>query len=63
MEMALEWVRLQDFLSRRTSSEFFWTGWYDSIYDEELGNQPCIYTSVTPVSCLTMEHCPCTHEK
>ena len=25
-------------------------GWYDSIYDEELGSQPCIFTSVTPVS-------------
>jgi hypothetical protein len=25
------------------------TGWYDSIYDEELGSQPCIFTSVTPV--------------
>lgn len=24
-------------------------GWYDSVYDEELGNQPCIFTSVTPV--------------
>ena len=26
------------------------TGWYDSTYDEELGYQPCIFTSVTPVS-------------
>lgn len=25
-------------------------GWYDSIYDPELGSQPCIFTSVTPVS-------------
>lgn len=25
-------------------------GWYDSVYDEELGSQPCIFTSVTPVS-------------
>ena len=24
-------------------------GWYDSVYDEELGSQPCIFTSVTPV--------------
>ena len=24
-------------------------GWYDSIYDVELGSQPCIFTSVTPV--------------
>jgi len=27
-------------------------GWYDSVYDEELGSQPCIFTSVTPVSPL-----------
>jgi hypothetical protein len=27
-------------------------GWYDSVYDEELGSQPCIFTSVTPVSLL-----------
>jgi hypothetical protein len=26
------------------------TGWYDSVYDKELGSQPCIFTSVTPVS-------------
>ena len=24
-------------------------GWYDSVYDKELGSQPCIFTSVTPV--------------
>lgn len=24
-------------------------GWYDSVYDEELGSQPCVFTSVTPV--------------
>lgn len=29
------------------------TGWYDSVYDEELGSQPCIFTSVTPVSPLS----------
>lgn len=27
------------------------TGWYDVVYDEELGSQPCIFTSVTPVRC------------
>ena len=27
-------------------------GWYDSVHDEELGNQPCIFTSVTPVCIL-----------
>jgi len=26
----------------------FGVGWYDSVYDEELGTQPCIFTSVTP---------------
>jgi len=26
----------------------FGVGWYDSNYDEELGSQPCIFTSVTP---------------
>jgi hypothetical protein len=25
------------------------SGWYDSVYDEELGCQPCIFTSATPV--------------
>lgn len=25
-------------------------GWYDSVYDQELGSGPCIFTSVTPVS-------------
>lgn len=28
------------------------TGWYDSVFDEELGSQPCIFTSVTPVSAM-----------
>jgi len=26
----------------------FGVGWYDSVFDEELGPQPCIFTSVTP---------------
>lgn len=26
----------------------FGVGWYDSVFDEELGSQPCIFTSVTP---------------
>lgn len=26
----------------------FGVGWYDSVYDPELGRQPCIFTSVTP---------------
>jgi glutamine amidotransferase len=26
----------------------FGVGWYDSTYDEELGSQPCIFTSITP---------------
>lgn len=28
-------------------------GWYDTVHDEELGSQPCIFTSVTPVTTLT----------
>lgn len=26
----------------------FGVGWYDTVYDEELGSQPCIFTSITP---------------
>lgn len=26
----------------------FGVGWYDSVFDEELGSQPCIFTSITP---------------
>lgn len=33
------------------------SGWYDSKYDEELGNQPCIFTSVTPVRALDAPSC------
>ena len=50
METGSESVRFGAYLSKVDSNELFWTGWYDSIYDEELGNQPCIFTSVTPVS-------------
>jgi len=39
---------------KRGANRLIWTsydtGWYDSVYDEELGSQPCIFTSVTPVS-------------
>ena len=35
-----------------------WSGWYDCTYDEELGSQPCIFTSVTPVSSILT---PSTH--
>jgi hypothetical protein len=31
------------------SRNFHFPGWYDSVYDEELGRQPCIFTSITPV--------------
>ena len=29
-------------------------GWYDTVHDEELGSQPCFFTSVTPVSLLAL---------
>lgn len=31
-------------------------GWYDTVRDEELGSQPCFFTSVTPVSLLALLH-------
>ncbi|KAJ7169837.1 N-terminal nucleophile aminohydrolase [Mycena filopes] len=33
---------------RPMNGDGFGVGWYDSVYDEELGVQPCIFTSVTP---------------
>ncbi|KAG7099096.1 hypothetical protein E1B28_000970 [Marasmius oreades] len=33
---------------RPMNGDGFGVGWYDSVYDEELGRQPCIFTSVTP---------------
>jgi len=33
---------------RPINGDGFGVGWYDSNYDEELGSQPCIFTSVTP---------------
>ena len=36
-------------LSRLLTDRRAYAGWYDSVYDEELGSQPCIFTSVTPV--------------
>ncbi|CCL99030.1 uncharacterized protein FIBRA_01039 [Fibroporia radiculosa] len=33
---------------RPINGDGFGVGWYDSVYDEELGGQPCIFTSVTP---------------
>lgn len=27
----------------------FRSGWYDSVEDEELGTQPCMFKSITPV--------------
>jgi glutamine amidotransferase len=35
-------------LRRPINGDGFGVGWYDSVYDEELGNQPCIFTSVSP---------------
>ncbi|PFH54430.1 hypothetical protein AMATHDRAFT_184952 [Amanita thiersii Skay4041] len=33
---------------RPMNGDGFGVGWYDSVYDKELGSQPCIFTSVTP---------------
>nr|GAT57589.1 predicted protein [Mycena chlorophos] len=33
---------------RPMNGDGFGVGWYDTVYDEELGPQPCIFTSVTP---------------
>lgn len=33
---------------RPINGDGFGVGWYDCNYDEELGRQPCIFTSVTP---------------
>ncbi|KAJ7783738.1 nucleophile aminohydrolase [Mycena maculata] len=33
---------------RPMNGDGFGVGWYDSVYDEELGSQPCIFSSVTP---------------
>ncbi|KAI0756909.1 N-terminal nucleophile aminohydrolase [Daedaleopsis nitida] len=33
---------------RPINGDGFGVGWYDSVFDEELGTQPCIFTSVTP---------------
>ncbi|KAI0322656.1 N-terminal nucleophile aminohydrolase [Amylostereum chailletii] len=33
---------------RPINGDGFGVGWYDTVYDEELGSQPCIFTSVTP---------------
>ena len=45
---------LLSFLTSNPSLKHTQTGWYDSVYDEELGNQPCIFTSVSPVSCVVV---------
>ncbi|KAH0838270.1 nucleophile aminohydrolase [Lanmaoa asiatica] len=33
---------------RPINGDGFGVGWYDTVHDEELGSQPCIFTSVTP---------------
>ncbi|KZV63308.1 N-terminal nucleophile aminohydrolase [Peniophora sp. CONT] len=40
--------RLRVDMRRPINGDGFGVGWYDSVYDEELGTQPCIFTSVTP---------------
>lgn len=50
MEMGLELVSHGGGGVGILQAERLLVGWYDSVYDEELGSQPCIFTSVTPVS-------------
>lgn len=33
---------------RPINGDGFGVGWYDTVHDEELGSQPCFFTSVTP---------------
>lgn len=33
---------------RPINGDGFGVGWYDAVHDEELGSQPCVFTSVTP---------------
>lgn len=40
--------RLRLDLRNPINGDGFGVGWYDSVFDPELGNQPCIFTSVTP---------------
>lgn len=40
--------RLRTDHRRPINGDGFGVGWYDSVYDPELGVQPCIFTSVTP---------------
>lgn len=40
--------RLRTDHRRPINGDGFGVGWYDSVYDPELGTQPCIFTSVTP---------------
>ncbi len=42
-------VIMADFVDGDAQSQSI-AGWYDLNYDEELGRQPCIFRSVTPVS-------------
>ncbi|KAG8934491.1 hypothetical protein FRC03_007143 [Tulasnella sp. 419] len=40
--------RLRLDLRRPINGDGFGVGWYDSVEDEELGSQPCIFNSITP---------------
>ncbi|KAH7104128.1 glutamine amidotransferase [Auriculariales sp. MPI-PUGE-AT-0066] len=40
--------RLRVDLRRPINGDGFGVGWYDSVYDEETGSEPCIFTSITP---------------
>ncbi|KAF9513005.1 hypothetical protein BS47DRAFT_1344700 [Hydnum rufescens UP504] len=40
--------RLRLDLRRPINGDGFGVGWYDSVVDEELGHQPCLFKSITP---------------
>jgi len=60
---------------RPINGDGFGVGWYDSVHDEELGSQPCIFTSVKPAwnnanlirlaeknqVTTRLRTCPCNH--
>ncbi|KAI0032735.1 N-terminal nucleophile aminohydrolase [Vararia minispora EC-137] len=40
--------RLRVDMRRPINGDGFGVGWYDSVYDKDLGTHPCIFTSITP---------------
>lgn len=58
MGMVLVWVGGQSHqcFRRMPTYRCAYIGWYDPVYDEELGSEPCIFTSVTPVCLCDYQH-------